>query len=76
MKLWDEMNATRTDSLSFLRLPRAIFGNYMEVFAERLSRFYEARPAAAGRFLDIGGTGSTVSGMRQALSARAQPLGA
>ncbi|EOD26967.1 hypothetical protein EMIHUDRAFT_236144 [Emiliania huxleyi CCMP1516] len=30
VKLWDEMNATRTDSLSFLRLPRAIFGNYME----------------------------------------------
>ena len=68
----------------YLALPRSTFGDYVQVFATQLSRFYASREEAAaacggvgggaaggggaprGRFLDIGGTGATAVGMRQA----------
>ena len=68
--------------MRYLALPRSTFGDYVQVFATQLSRFYAARERAAaarvgggtsggggaprGRFLDIGGTGATAVGMRQA----------
>ena len=42
----------------------------MEVFAKHLNQLYQTLPAgySGGRFLDIGATGSTTSGMQQVTS--------
>jgi len=72
---WDTLEATRTDSNSFLHLPRDLFGSYLTTFATHLTHFYRSYPAdyprtgqPKGIFLDIGGTGSTASGMTQVTS--------
>lgn len=64
---WETLQRTRTHKLGFLDLPTSLFGDYMEVFARRLSEFHSTH-RGRGRFLDIGGTGSTVSGMVQVQS--------
>lgn len=48
-----------------LKMNRDLFGNYMEVFARHLNVFYASLASDTGKFLDIGGTGSTASGMKQ-----------
>ena len=64
---FDNMQEKRTNSYGFLKLDRNIFGNYMDVFAKHLNQLYETMPEGytGGRFLDIGATGSTTSGMQQ-----------
>lgn len=55
---------------SYLQLPRELFEHhYVDIFARRLNQFYrEMDVDSKGRFLDIGGTGSTASGMKQVTS--------
>jgi 2-polyprenyl-3-methyl-5-hydroxy-6-metoxy-1,4-benzoquinol methylase len=72
---WFElMSRDRTErKIDFLQLDQKLFGNYMEVFARHLNSFYGGSryptdPPSSGRFLDIGGTGSTSSGMKQVTS--------
>ena len=67
---FDNMQAKRTHGYGFLKLERNIFGNYMDVFAKHLNQLYETMPEgySGGRFLDIGATGSTASGMQQVTS--------
>jgi len=67
---FDNLDANRTDETSFLKLDRNLFGHYIDVFAQHLNEHYETYPESAktGRFLDIGGTGSTASGMTQVTS--------
>jgi len=69
---WDDLEATRTERNGFLQLPRDLFGSYLTSFAKHLTDFYSQYPSGyqksgqeKGVFLDIGGTGSTVSGMTQ-----------
>lgn len=76
LQLWDSMQARRTGrKVGYLQLGREVFGDYMQVFASALTGHYEALAArrgkgggTTGRFLDIGGTGSTQSGMKQVTS--------
>jgi cyclopropane fatty-acyl-phospholipid synthase-like methyltransferase len=66
---YDTMEANRTDKTSYLKLPRGIFGHYITSFAKHLNDHYKSYPSnAGGKFLDIGGTGSTASGMKQVVS--------
>ena len=67
----------RTDDTNYLKLDESLFGHYMDAFSKHLNDHYETYPASAfaageqntkGRFLDIGGTGSTSSGMKQVTS--------
>jgi SAM-dependent methyltransferase len=67
---YDDMTVRRTEKkVDYLHLDRNLFGHYMEVFPRHLNLQYERYPPnAGGRFLDIGGTGSTSVGMTQVLS--------
>ena len=66
---YDNLEAHRTKKTGFLQLSKDLFGDYMSSFAKHLNTFYATYPTnATGRFLDIGGTGSTASGMKQVLS--------
>lgn len=69
---FDHLDAHRTDNTKFLKLDRNLFGHYIDVFAKHLNDHYETYPddpaIKKGRFLDIGGTGSTASGMTQVTS--------
>ena len=70
---YDNLDAHRTDNTAFLKLDRNLFGHYVDVFAKHLNAHYTTYPALTslkpnGRFLDIGGTGSTASGMTQVTS--------
>lgn len=75
VKLWDELETSRTERTGFLQLPRELFGHYLTSFAKHLTDFYQTYPARypeggteQGIFLDIGGTGSVASGMTQVTS--------
>ena len=67
---YDHLDAHRTDNTAFLKLDRSLFGHYVDVFAKHLNEYYANYPASfgGGRFLDIGGTGSTASGMKKVTS--------
>mmetsp|Transcript_40952 Transcript_40952/g.41610 ORF Transcript_40952/g.41610 Transcript_40952/m.41610 type:complete len:244 (-) Transcript_40952:125-856(-) len=71
---FDHLEAHRTDHTDYLKLDRNLFGHYVDVFAKHLNEHYHTYPAASsssgsrGRFLDIGGTGSTSSGMTKVTS--------
>ncbi len=67
---WDRLDAHRTDNTAFLKLDRNLFGHYVDIFTKRLNEYYANYPASfgGGRFLDIGGTGSTASGMQKVTS--------
>ena len=68
---FDHLDDHRTDNTKYLKLDRNLFGHYIDVFAKHLNEHYETYPETAGktgRFLDIGGTGSTASGMTQVTS--------
>jgi cyclopropane fatty-acyl-phospholipid synthase-like methyltransferase/SAM-dependent methyltransferase len=66
---YDNLEANRTDDTAYLKLPRDLFGHYITSFAKHLNAHYKTYPEnAKGRFLDIGGTGSTASGMKQVTS--------
>eukprot|EP00928_Gymnodinium_smaydae_P039456 TRINITY_DN26951_c0_g1_i1.p1 TRINITY_DN26951_c0_g1~~TRINITY_DN26951_c0_g1_i1.p1 ORF type:complete len:909 (-),score=81.97 TRINITY_DN26951_c0_g1_i1:175-2901(-) len=72
-EIMDKLKGSRTDRTPFLKLPETLFGHYLDVFAKHLTEFYRTYPAirpsgAEGVFLDIGGTGSVASGMRQVTS--------
>ena len=70
-KLWDQLESTRTDKTSYLQLPKELFGHYLTSFSKHLTDFYQTYPAnysEKGIFLDIGGTGSVASGMKQVTS--------
>lgn len=69
MEWYDNMEANRTDNTKYLKLERNLFGHYIDSFAKHLNEHYKTYPSnKSGRFLDIGGTGSTVSGMKQVTS--------
>ena len=74
LEWFETMSRDRTErKIDFLQLDQKLFGNYMEVFARHLNSFYGGSryptdPPSSGRFLDIGGTGSTSSGMKQVTS--------
>jgi len=62
----EQLAANRTHRYGYLKLDESLFGNYMEIFAAQLNSFYKQLPGDyTGRFLDIGATGSTASGMTQ-----------
>jgi 2-polyprenyl-3-methyl-5-hydroxy-6-metoxy-1,4-benzoquinol methylase len=65
-----KLDTKRTHTHGFLVMDKSLFGNYMEAFAKHLTLFYQSIPAdyKSGRFLDIGATGSTASGMTQVTS--------
>jgi cyclopropane fatty-acyl-phospholipid synthase-like methyltransferase len=67
---YDNLAAHRTDTTDSLKLDRGLFGHYIDSFAKHLNEHYQNYPASAatGRFLDIGGTGSTASGMTKVTS--------
>lgn len=70
---WDRLDRERTDSTDFLKLDRDLFGHYIDAFAKHLNEHYKGYPRSTStnaplRFLDIGGTGSTASGMTQVTS--------
>ena len=66
-ELWDKLNSSRTDYAKMLFLPRELYSDYMQRFAFYLNQFYanysRTKRMLRGRFLDIGATGSTASGM-------------
>jgi hypothetical protein len=69
--LWDDLESSRTEKTAFLQLERDLFGHYLTSFAKHLTEFYRSYPAdysEKGVFLDIGGTGSVASGMKQVTS--------
>ncbi len=69
LEWYDNLEANRTDNTAYLKLPRDLFGHYITSFAKHLNEHYRTYPEKAkGRFLDIGGTGSTASGMKQVTS--------
>lgn len=63
----NKLRLHRTNTHGFLKMSPSLFGNYMEAFAKHLNKFYKTIPSGykSGRFLDIGATGSTASGMTQ-----------
>lgn len=66
---WDHLNTKRTDNTAFLKLDHSLFGHYIESFTRHLNDHFANHPSGiGGRFLDIGGTGSTASGMTQVTS--------
>ncbi|KAG7362824.1 methyltransferase domain containing protein [Nitzschia inconspicua] len=68
---YQSMTHNRTEKkVDYLHLDQSLFGHYMEVFARHLNDQYRTYPmnVTNGRFLDIGGTGSTASGMQQVTS--------
>jgi 2-polyprenyl-3-methyl-5-hydroxy-6-metoxy-1,4-benzoquinol methylase len=66
---YDNLAANRTDNTQYLKLSRDLFGHYIDSFAKHLNDHYMTYPEnTKGRFLDIGGTGSTASGMQQVTS--------
>ena len=72
---YDNLDVHRTDNTVYLRLDRKLFGHYIDVFAKHLNEHYKTYPevsstsaATKGWFLDIGGTGSTASEMKQVTS--------
>ncbi|CAB9506295.1 O-methyltransferase [Seminavis robusta] len=71
------LKTKRTNKHGFLMMDESLFGNYMEAFARHLNEFYETIPLdyTSGRFLDIGATGSTASGMQQVTSKFAHFVG-
>jgi len=71
LEWFDSMEKNRNvRKVSYLQLPRELFEHhYVDIFAQRLNQFYrELAIDSKGRFLDIGGTGSTASGMKQVTS--------
>jgi len=69
----DHLEGHRTDNTAYLKLDKSLFGHYVDVFAKHLNEHYGTYPALSteksrGRFLDIGGTGSTASGMTKVTS--------
>mmetsp|Transcript_11645 Transcript_11645/g.16621 ORF Transcript_11645/g.16621 Transcript_11645/m.16621 type:complete len:304 (+) Transcript_11645:2-913(+) len=70
LEWYDTLEQKRTDRTPYLHIDRSLFGHYIDSFAKHLSEHYETYPAgvSGGRFLDIGGTGSTASGMQQVTS--------
>ena len=70
-KLWEELESQRTEKTAFLQLPKELFGHYLTSFSKHLTDFYQTYPSSyseKGIFLDIGGTGSVASGMKQVTS--------
>ena len=68
-ELYDTMEANRTEHTKFLKLEKNLFGHYVDSFAKHLNEHYKSYPENKhGRFLDIGGTGSTASGIKQVTS--------
>ncbi|KAL3921538.1 MAG: hypothetical protein SGILL_002699 [Bacillariaceae sp.] len=67
---YEKMTNSRTEKkIDYLALDEKLFGHYMTVFAKRLNEHYSSYPVdSGGRFLDIGGTGSTAVGMKQVTS--------
>eukprot|EP00551_Chaetoceros_affinis_P005311 CAMPEP_0203685934 /NCGR_PEP_ID=MMETSP0090-20130426/48802_1 /ASSEMBLY_ACC=CAM_ASM_001088 /TAXON_ID=426623 /ORGANISM="Chaetoceros affinis, Strain CCMP159" /LENGTH=658 /DNA_ID=CAMNT_0050555147 /DNA_START=635 /DNA_END=2607 /DNA_ORIENTATION=+ len=66
---WDNLEDNRTHNTGYLKLPKSLFGNYMDKMVEHLNAFYSQLPSGAtGKFLDIGGTGSVASGMSKVTS--------
>ena len=66
---WDQLDKGRTDNTAFLKLDRQLFGHYIDSFTNHLNAHFANYPSGVrGRFLDIGGTGSTASGMTQVTS--------
>lgn len=66
---WMNLDKNRTHNTGYLKLPKELFGNYMDKMTEHLNKFYSTLPKdAKGKFLDIGGTGSVSSGMRKVTS--------
>jgi len=66
---WESLEANRTHNIAYLKLPVSLFGNYMDAIVKHLNTFYGTLSKdAKGKFLDIGGTGSVASGMRQVTS--------
>lgn len=71
LEWFDSMEKNRNvRKVSYLQLPRELFQHhYVDIFAQRLNQFYRKMALdSRGRFLDIGGTGSTASGMTQVTS--------
>lgn len=66
---WNDLEENRTDNTGYLKLSKDLFGNYMDKMVEQLNKFYSTLPEGiTGKFLDIGGTGSVASGMKQVTS--------
>mmetsp|Transcript_34819 Transcript_34819/g.40298 ORF Transcript_34819/g.40298 Transcript_34819/m.40298 type:complete len:80 (-) Transcript_34819:685-924(-) len=58
-KWLDNIDLHRTRNTEYLKLPKFLFGNYMNKIVEHWNKFYSTLPeGTAGNFLDIGGTGS------------------
>jgi len=72
LEYYDDLEANRTSKTGYLQLPRHLFEDYyIDAMAKYLNRFYKTYPPSPnsrGKFLDIGGTGSTQSGMKQVTS--------
>lgn len=69
LEWYDNLEANRTDDTAYLKMSRDLFGYYIASFAKHLNKHYKTYPQnPSGRFLDIGGTGSTASGMTQVTS--------
>jgi 2-polyprenyl-3-methyl-5-hydroxy-6-metoxy-1,4-benzoquinol methylase len=63
---WDNLEANKTHHTEYLKLPKHLFGGYMEKCVFHLNAFYRQLPVGiSGKFLDIGGTGSVASGMKK-----------
>ena len=56
---WSNHTENRNTKQEFTRLPRSLFGGeYLQVFAERLTDYYNGKLGKApdkGKFLDVGG---------------------
>lgn len=73
---FDNVKANRTHTHKYLTMQREWFGEYLEVFAKHLTSFYATLPGTAtGKFIDIGATGNTGSGMKQVVSKFAHMAG-
>jgi SAM-dependent methyltransferase len=70
MEWHKKMAFNRTErKVDYLSLDKSFFGHYMEVFSRRLNEHYSTYSTiSSGKFLDIGGTGSTAVGMKQVTS--------
>lgn len=66
---WENLEEHRTHNTEYLKLPKSLFGDYMEKMTYHLNEFYSLLPSGVtGKFLDIGGTGSVESGMNKVTS--------
>ena len=66
---FDAIEANRTNNYAFLKTQRSWFGHYTEVMVRQLNKYYATLPAdVQGKFIDIGATGNTKSGMQRVVS--------